>query len=147
MPLKRAVMPMLAEVDDWAAAVGAANTVLFGDRSGDWHGANTDVPGMVAVLRAAGVDVDRRHGSHAVGARRRRHRRLRARRTRRARVSVRRSSSPVGRRRPATCGPSPSRVGIDLDVRPWAEIAGRWPAPLVIATTPAGATDELARPV
>ena len=56
MPLKRAVLPMLARTDRVVADVGACNTVLFGGVDGHWHGANTDVPGMVAALRAVGVD-------------------------------------------------------------------------------------------
>src|SRR5436305_11386162 len=56
MPLKRAVLPLLARVERLAADVGAANTVLFGGLTGDWWGANTDVPGMVGVLRGAGAD-------------------------------------------------------------------------------------------
>src|SRR5947209_2114288 len=55
MPLKRAVMPLLARADRVATDVGAANTVLFGGVDGDWWGANTDVPGMVAALHAGGV--------------------------------------------------------------------------------------------
>ena len=55
MPLKRAVLPMLARTDRLVADVGACNTVLFGGVEGDWYGANTDVPGMVAALRAGGV--------------------------------------------------------------------------------------------
>ena len=55
MPLKRAVLPLLARCDRLAADVAAANTVVFG-RDGEWWGANTDVPGMVAALRTAGVD-------------------------------------------------------------------------------------------
>ena len=55
MPLKRAVLPMLARTDRLVADVGACNTVLFGGVDGDWYGANTDVPGMVAALRAGGV--------------------------------------------------------------------------------------------
>ena len=51
MPLKRAVLPMLARTDRLVADVGACNTVLFGGVDGDWYGANTDVPGMVAALR------------------------------------------------------------------------------------------------
>lgn len=48
MPLKRAVMPMLTDTDRWAAASGAANTlVLDGDRR---IGHNTDVPGAIAAL-------------------------------------------------------------------------------------------------
>src|SRR4051794_40926681 len=54
MPLKRAVLPMLAQTDRVVSDVGACNTVLFGGIDGDWHGANTDVPGMVAALRAGG---------------------------------------------------------------------------------------------
>ena len=55
MPLKRAVLPMLARTDRLVADVGACNTVLFGGMDGDWYGANTDVPGMVAALRGGGV--------------------------------------------------------------------------------------------
>jgi shikimate dehydrogenase len=53
MPLKQAVLPLLDEVSELAAAVAAANTVVLRDgrRSGD----NTDVHGMVAALRESGV--------------------------------------------------------------------------------------------
>ncbi len=49
MPLKRAVLPLLDELSEQAAAVGAANTVLLGPgrRTGD----NTDVPGAAAAIR------------------------------------------------------------------------------------------------
>jgi len=53
MPLKRAVLPLLDSTEDLALEVGAANTVLF--RDGRRLGYNTDVPGMVAALRLAGV--------------------------------------------------------------------------------------------
>jgi shikimate dehydrogenase len=56
MPLKRAVMPMLARCDRTSADVGAANTVMFGGVAGEWWGANTDVGGMVAAMRGMGVD-------------------------------------------------------------------------------------------
>lgn len=58
MPLKRAVLPLLAGRSDLAAAVGAVNTVTFPD--GVPQGDNTDVHGIVAALAAAGVD--RAHG-------------------------------------------------------------------------------------
>lgn len=48
MPLKRAVMPHLAERDHWAALSGAANTVVLED--GALHGYNTDIPGAIAAL-------------------------------------------------------------------------------------------------
>lgn len=53
MPLKRLVLPMLDDVSELAAAVGAVNTVTFagGRRRGD----NTDVGGVVAALREGGL--------------------------------------------------------------------------------------------
>jgi shikimate dehydrogenase len=53
MPLKRAVLPLLDEAEPLVGEVGAANTVVFG--AGARHGYNTDVPGMIAALREAGV--------------------------------------------------------------------------------------------
>src|SRR6516164_3566855 len=53
MPLKRAVLPLLDEIEPLAAEVGAANTVVFA--AGRRHGHNTDVPGMIAALAAHGV--------------------------------------------------------------------------------------------
>ena len=54
MPLKRTVMPLLDEADEWARISGAANTVLL--NHGSLAGYNTDIPGAVAALqeRAAG---------------------------------------------------------------------------------------------
>ena len=53
MPLKQAVLPLLDEVSDLARDVAAANTVVL--RDGRRTGANTDVHGIVAALREAGV--------------------------------------------------------------------------------------------
>ena len=53
MPLKRAVLPLLDELDPLAREVGAANTIVF--TGGRRHGHNTDVPGMIAALGEAGV--------------------------------------------------------------------------------------------
>src|SRR3954451_24358845 len=54
MPLKRAVLPLLDDLDPWAEVSRAANTVLR--QGGRLTGFNTDVPGAVAALseRAAG---------------------------------------------------------------------------------------------
>lgn len=49
-PLKQAVIPLLDGIDSVAATVGAVNTVL--PVPGGWHGANTDVFGIVASVRA-----------------------------------------------------------------------------------------------
>lgn len=64
MPLKRAVLPLLDEVSAVAEQVGAANTVVLdrGRRRGD----NTDVPGMVDALAAAGCT--QVADAHLVGA-------------------------------------------------------------------------------
>ena len=53
MPLKRAVLPLLDMTEPLAADVGGANTVIFA--AGARHGHNTDVPGMITALAAAGV--------------------------------------------------------------------------------------------
>ncbi len=54
MPLKQVALQVAATSSRVAAAVGAANT-LIRHADGSWHADNTDVTGMVAVLRAAGV--------------------------------------------------------------------------------------------
>lgn len=53
MPLKRAVLPLLAWTDPVAEATGGANTVVF--TGGGTHGYNTDVAGLVTALAEAGV--------------------------------------------------------------------------------------------
>ena len=69
MPLKRAVLPLLDQAEQLVTDVGGANTVVLGD--GRRAGYNTDVPGMVAALREAGVRAQR----GGACPRRRRHRR------------------------------------------------------------------------
>ncbi|MBW8870619.1 MAG: shikimate dehydrogenase, partial [Leifsonia sp.] len=53
MPLKKAVLPLLAETDQNAAQTGGANTVLIDGE--DLRGFNTDVAGIVRALQAAGL--------------------------------------------------------------------------------------------
>jgi shikimate dehydrogenase len=53
MPLKRVALEVADEVDDDAAAIGAANTLVR--RGTGWFAANTDVAGIVETLREAGV--------------------------------------------------------------------------------------------
>lgn len=54
MPLKKAVLPLLAESDRYAEQTGGANTVLLDGDS--LRGFNTDVVGIVRALQAAGLD-------------------------------------------------------------------------------------------
>ncbi|WP_344080684.1 shikimate dehydrogenase [Luedemannella helvata] len=54
MPLKEVALAVADEVGPLAAAIGAANT-LVRRTAGGWRAENTDAPGMVAALRAAGA--------------------------------------------------------------------------------------------
>lgn len=141
MPLKRAVIPLLDEVSATAAAVEAVNTVVFtadGRRVGD----NTDIPGMASALRERGVE---KVGSAAV---------LGAGAT---------ASSALAALSLICTGPVTAyvrsaaraeemrgwgeRLGVDVRIAGWEDAARGFDAPLVIATTPAGATDALAEAV
>lgn len=141
MPLKRAVMPMLAGVDDWAASVGAANTVLFGDVDGHWHGANTDVPGMSAVLGAAGIKAGDPGVPWVLGA---------GATAGSALAAVAAADYPAAvlvARRPDAASELVALaegLGLMVGVLPWTEIGEVAHAALVVSTTPAGATDDLA---
>lgn len=136
MPLKRAAMPLLVAVDERAALVGGANTVLFGAADG-WRGANTDVPGMIEALGDA-VAVDRACilGAGATAA---------------AAIAAL-AASAVGAveviaRRPeaaAELAVLASAVGIEFSARSWDDVAVAAAAPLVISTTPAGSSAALA---
>ncbi|PSK97641.1 shikimate dehydrogenase [Murinocardiopsis flavida] len=53
MPLKRVAMTLADTVDPVAVEVGGANTLVF--RGGSRHAHNTDVDGIVAALREAGI--------------------------------------------------------------------------------------------
>ncbi|MFN2495855.1 MAG: shikimate dehydrogenase [Pseudonocardiaceae bacterium] len=53
MPLKRVALAVATEISPLASAVGAANTLLLGARR---RAENTDVAGILAALREAGLD-------------------------------------------------------------------------------------------
>jgi len=146
MPLKRAVLPLLARVDRPAADVGAVNTVLFGGVAEDWWGTNTDVPGMVAALRSGGVPELARTGPPWVlGAGATAASALAAVAELGAGEVVVAARNPV--RAEALAGVA-ARFGLRLSVRSWpvgaAELAD---APVVVSTVPAGSTDRLATTV
>lgn len=138
MPLKRAVIPLLDAVNDTAASVEAVNTVVFtedGRRLGD----NTDIPGIVAALHEQGVDKVPAAAILGAGC----HRLLRAGRTRtdlhRRGHRVRALPRPGGR--DAAVGRAARCRGPHGRLVAGGRGTGR---PLVIATTPVSATDELA---
>lgn len=135
MPLKRAALAVATAADPLAAAVGAANTLVPAD--GGWVAHNTDVAGIVAALREAGVD---RPGSAVV---------LGAGGTARAALAALRDlglTEPVVLVRDAARAgeltAAAERLGVAPDVR--AGLPGPLPAAdVLISTLPSGAADGL----
>ncbi|MFE9391443.1 shikimate dehydrogenase [Streptomyces sp. NPDC006784] len=141
MPLKRAVIPLLDGISPTATSVEAVNTVLFtedGRRTGD----NTDVPGMVAALRERGIRSVESATVLGAGAT---------------------ASSALAALAQVCAGGSGEitvyvrsaeraremrgwgeRLGVAVRTADWARAAEGLGAPLVISTTPVGATDGLA---
>ncbi|MFF7644701.1 shikimate dehydrogenase [Streptomyces canus] len=141
MPLKRAVIPLLDGITDTAASVEAVNTVVLtedGRRLGD----NTDIPGMVAALRERGIEqVD---SAAILGAGATASSALAA----LARICTGEVVAYVrSEARAAEMRQWGERLDVEIRTADWADAAEALRAPLVIATTPAGATDALAHAV
>jgi shikimate dehydrogenase len=138
MPLKRAVIPLLDGISDTAASVQAVNTVVFTD-DGRRLGDNTDIPGMIAALRERGID--KVESAAVLGAGATASSALAA----LARIC---SGEVVAYVRSAGRGAEMrqwgERLGVQVSTVDWADAAEALHAPLVISTTPAGATDALA---
>ncbi len=147
MPLKRAVIPLLDEVSPLGVSVEAVNTVLFdrgaGPRGGPGEvrrrGENTDMPGMVAALRergVAGVTSAAVLGGGATAAS--------------AVAAVREVCAGEitvyvrGAERAAEMHRVAERLEQAVRIASWHMAAGALRAELVVSTTPAGATDDLA---
>jgi shikimate dehydrogenase len=138
MPLKQAVIPMLAEVDPLAADVDAVNTVLF-RAPGDWWGTNTDVTGIVAALAGGGVNAVETAAVLGSGA---------------TAASAIAALSQLGAthvevfaRRPEAAAELmdvAARFGVGTAVLPWSEAEGIQNHGVVVATVPPGGADELA---
>ena len=138
MPLKRAVIPLLDEVSPRALAVDAVNTVLF-HRDGRRTGDNTDVPGLVAALAERGVtEVE---SAAVLGAGATASSALAA----LAEVCTGAVTAYVrGPERAAQMAALGERLGLKVTALPWERAAEAFATPLVISTTPVGATDALA---
>ncbi|MDX6351196.1 MAG: shikimate dehydrogenase [Streptomyces sp.] len=138
MPLKRAVIPLLDEITDTAASVEAVNTLVFTD-DGRRVGDNTDIPGMVAALRERGVD--RVESAAVLGAGATASSALAA----LAAVCTGEVTAYVrSPDRAAEMRQWGERLGVAVRTAPWEDAAEALQAPLVIATTPAGAADAMA---
>jgi shikimate dehydrogenase len=141
MPLKRAVIPLLDEISATASSVDAVNTVVLtedGRRVGD----NTDIPGLVAALREHGVEKVETAAILGAGAT--------ASSALAALTRVCTGEVAVyvrSRARADEMRGWAERLDADVRVEDWADAAEALCAPLVVATTPAGATDALAASV
>ncbi|MDI3420205.1 shikimate dehydrogenase [Streptomyces luteolus] len=141
MPLKRAVIPLLDEISETAASVEAVNTVVFG-ADGRRTGDNTDIPGMVSALRERGIE---QVGSAAIlGAGATASSALAA----LSRICTGEIVAYVrSEARAVEMKQWGERLGVDVRTAAWDDAAKAFEAPLVIATTPAGTTDELSKSV
>ncbi|MEV4628697.1 shikimate dehydrogenase [Micromonospora sp. NPDC049523] len=138
MPLKEVGLAVAGEVSPVAAAVGAANT-LVRRPDNSWYADNTDVPGMVEVLRAAGVPAGATVTVLGAGG------------TARAALAaavqlqaervtvVARRSSAIDELRPVA-----RKLGISLVPADWTDAPKQALADVVISTVPKGVADPLA---
>jgi shikimate dehydrogenase len=132
MPLKQAVLPLLASSSELVDQVAAANTVLLPAR----HGENTDVEGMVVALAEVGVTSVARPVVLGGGA------------TARSALAVLArlgcdSPTLVVRSEPVETLAAAARLGIAPRVTAWdpAVLEG---CDLLVSTVPAGAADGFA---
>ncbi|MFJ5831078.1 shikimate dehydrogenase [Streptomyces sp. NPDC093089] len=141
MPLKRAVIPLLDEISDTAAAVEAVNTVVLredGRRIGD----NTDIPGMIAALGERGVE--KVESAAVLGAGATASSALAA----LARICVGPVTAYVrSEARAEEMRGWGERLGVEVRTEDWERAAEAFASPLVVATTPAGTTNALAAAV
>ncbi|MBZ4321845.1 shikimate dehydrogenase [Streptomyces huiliensis] len=141
MPLKRAIIPLLDEVSDTARSVEAVNTVLVG-ADGRLTGDNTDIPGLVAALRERGVEKTDRAAVLGAGAT------ASSALAALAGICAGEVTAYVrSAERAAEMRQWGERLGVAVRTADWSRAAEAFEAPLVIATTPAGATDALAAAV
>ncbi|MFI5764312.1 shikimate dehydrogenase [Streptomyces sp. NPDC051563] len=138
MPLKRAVIPLLDGISDTAASVETVNTVVFTE-DGRTVGDNTDIPGLLAALGEQGVQ--KVESAAVLGAGATASSALAA----LARICTGEVTAYVrSEARAAEMRAWGERLGVEVRTADWSRAAEALAAPLVIATTPAGATDELA---
>ncbi len=143
MPVKQAALSCAESASTLASTLGAANTLVRGERG--WHAHNTDVAGLLGAL--AERDVDRRDSSATV---------IGAGGTAAAAVAA---LSALGFEHVGVVVRAPTRAQALLDVvarlgltsrtYPWPDTSGDWTAgqgldaDLVLSTVPAAATTAL----
>jgi shikimate-5-dehydrogenase len=138
MPLKEEALRLAASASAVAEAIGAANTLVRAP-DGTWHADNTDVYGMVRVLRSAGLRA--RPAVTVLGGG------GTARAALGAAAELGASSVTVVTRRPEArdeLRPAASALGLEITGGQWSSAADHFDADAVISTVPKGAADELA---
>lgn len=137
MPLKQAVLPLLDSAEPLVTQVAGANTVVFTD--GARRGFNTDVPGIMMALTAAGAGLARPAVILGAGATARAAlAALHGLGAREATVAVRDPARAAGMSAVAR------RLGMTITLRPFTE-PGVPHGYLLISTVPAGAADKFAQ--
>ena len=151
MPLKETALRLAGSASPLAIAAGVANTLVRQD-DGSWFADNTDIPGMVRVLREAGLGVSR--GRHAVKEAPPRVTVLGGGGTARAALAAAaelgaETVTVVTRRPEALTELEPVAValGVKLDGMAWSGAAAAFDADAIVSTVPKGAADELAADV
>ncbi|WP_127503176.1 shikimate dehydrogenase [Actinoplanes solisilvae] len=138
MPLKEEALRLAAAATPVAVATGAANTLVRRD-DGTWQADNTDVAGMVRVLRDAGLKPAPSVTVLGGGGT--------ARAALAAAAQLGASAVTVVTRRPAALeelAPAAAALGITMIGTPWPRAAETFQADAVISTVPKGAADTLA---
>jgi shikimate dehydrogenase len=136
MPLKEAALAVADHRAPLAVALNAANTLV---RTADgWRAENTDAPGMVDALRAAGIVKAEKVNVLGAGG------------TGRAALAAARdlgaTSVTVYARRPEAVDamrPTAEEVGIDVTHAPWDAAGACGDADLIVSTVPKGIADAL----
>lgn len=136
MPLKEVVLPLLDSTTDLARITRSANTVLLGrdGRLGD----NTDVFGIVAALREAGLTTAAQACIIGAGAT--------ARSAMAAAAQLGAQHVTVVARRPEAAGGVlrvAAELAVDATAAPWGQAAAALVCPLVISTVPGDAAAGL----
>ncbi len=138
MPLKQAVLPLLDGADPLVRTTGSANTVVL--RDGQRQGHNTDVLGIAAALREAGVQRVDRAAVIGTGA---------------TAASALAALHDLGAHHVRVLGRDPAKIealgrvaaALGVELRPAQvhplELEDRWPQ-VVVSTVPAGALDDFA---
>ncbi|MCO8277907.1 shikimate dehydrogenase [Actinoplanes sp. TRM 88003] len=141
MPLKEEALRLAAAATPVAVAIGAANTLVRRD-DGTWQADNTDVTGMVRVLREAGLKPAPAVTVLGGGGT--------ARAALAAAAQLGGSAVSMVTRRPEAFTellPVADALGITLLGVPWSRAPEAFSADAVISTVPKGAADRLATEV